>query len=116
MARRRPIRKVWAGPLCWRCAEKIALAKDLDREGDIDRRRHIIFVRDDDELRPLTPTCWELFLLLYRCRGTVVPNKDLSHPQRQALSRLGEMLAGSRYEVVNYRGVGHELVVTPRCR
>jgi hypothetical protein len=99
---------VWADPLCWRSAEEIALANELDREDDINRCRHIIFA--GDELRPLTP--WELFSLLYCRRGTVVLDKDLSHAQRQAMSQLGKMLAGSRYEVVNYRGVGYDLVVT----
>jgi hypothetical protein len=32
--------------LCERCGEKIAVANDLDRAGDVDRRRHLVMVVD----------------------------------------------------------------------
>jgi DNA-binding response OmpR family regulator len=103
-------RKAWAGPLCWRCAEEIALANLLDREGDIDRHRNIILVHG--EPRQLTPTCWDLFALLYRHRGTVVSNALLGR-QYHNLYRLRQVLTGSRYRIVNHCGVGYKLVVIP---
>ena len=96
--------------LCRRCGEEIELADDLDRECDIDRHRHIVFVTG--ESRQLTPTCWHLFMLLYRRRGTVVSSEALLRPQREILSRLRKALDGSRYTIVNHRGVGYELIVT----
>jgi hypothetical protein len=103
-------RKAWAGPLCWRCAEEIALANLLDREGDIDRHRNIILVHG--EPRQLTPTLWQLFVLLYRRRGTVVSSAILLRRQRENLRQLRKLLAGSRYRIVNHRGIGYELIVT----
>jgi hypothetical protein len=103
-------RKAWAGPLCWRCAEEIALANVLDREGDIDRHRNIIFV--DEEPRQLTPACWDVFALLYRQRGTFV-SSALLRRHYQTLHRLRQVLAGSRYQIVHRRDVGYKLVVTP---
>jgi DNA-binding response OmpR family regulator len=56
--------------LCKRCGEEIALANDLDSDGDIDRRRHRVMVAG--KLRSLTATHWQIFMLLYRNRGDVV--------------------------------------------
>jgi hypothetical protein len=51
-------------------------------------------------------------MLLYRRRGTVVSSEALLRPQREILSRLRKALDGSRYAIVNHRGVGYELIVT----
>ena len=59
-------------PLCDRCGEEIALANDLDKAGDIDRRRHLVLVAGKP--RRLTPNFWRLFTLLYGHRGDVVDN------------------------------------------
>jgi DNA-binding winged helix-turn-helix (wHTH) protein len=96
--------------LCRRCGEEIERADDLDRECDNDRHRPIVFVAG--EPRQLTPTCWHLFMLLYRRRGTVVSSEALLRPQREILRRLRKALDGSRYAIVNHRGVGYELIVT----
>ena len=58
--------------LCERCGEEIALANDLDRSSDIDRRRHWVMVAGKP--RSLTATHWQIFTLLYRHRGDVVSN------------------------------------------
>ena len=63
--------------LCERCGEEIELANDLDREPDIDRERHIIFAAG--EPRQLS---WQLFTLLYRRRGSVVPKPAEPEPNR----------------------------------
>jgi DNA-binding response OmpR family regulator len=96
---------------CRRCGEEIELADNLDRQCDIDRHRHIIFVAG--EPRQLSPTFWDLFTLLYRHRGTVVSSKALLRSQRENLRQLRNLLAGSRYEIVNHRDIGYELIVTP---
>jgi DNA-binding response OmpR family regulator len=56
--------------LCKRCGEEIALANDLDRDSDIDRRRHRLMV--GGKPRSLTATHWQIFALLYRHSGDVV--------------------------------------------
>jgi hypothetical protein len=96
--------------LCRRCGEEIELANDLDREPDNDRERHIIFAAGGP--RQLPPAFWQLFVLLYRCRGSVVP-KALLYPRRESVRQLRKLLAGSRYQIVNYRTIGYELIVTP---
>jgi DNA-binding response OmpR family regulator len=58
--------------LCERCGEEIALANDLDRSSDIDRRRHRVMVTGKP--RSLTATHWQIFTLLYQHRGDVVSN------------------------------------------
>ena len=93
---------------CKRCGEEIELANDLDREPDIDRDRHIIFVAG--EPRQIPRAFWQLFTLLYRRRGTVVPTADL-YPRRESVRQLRKLLAGSRYQIVNYRTIGYELIV-----
>jgi hypothetical protein len=52
--------------VCKRCSEEIALANDLDRSSDFDRRRHR--VRVAGRLRSLTSTHWQILMLLYRHR------------------------------------------------
>jgi hypothetical protein len=42
----------------------------------------------------------------------VVSSEALLRPQREILSRLRKALDGSRYAIVNHRGVGYELIVT----
>jgi hypothetical protein len=63
--------------------------------------------------RQLTPMSWRLFTLLYRRRGTVVSSKALLRRRRENLRQLRKVLAGSRYEIVNHRDIGYELIVTP---
>jgi hypothetical protein len=96
---------------CRRCGEEIELADDLDSDCDIDRHRHVIFVAGQP--RQLTPTFWQLFVLLYRRRGTVV-SSTLLRRQRENLRLLRKLLAGSRYQIVNHRDIGYELIVTFR--
>jgi DNA-binding response OmpR family regulator len=109
-------------PLCDRCGEEIALANDLDQARDIDRRRHVLLVAGKS--RRLTPSFWRLFTLLYRHRGDVIENDRLyaelygdmeqpkaAHAVRETVRRLRKVLAGSRYQIVNYRSLGYELIV-----
>ena len=56
--------------LCKRCGEEIALANDLDRARDIDRRRHLVMAAGTS--RRLSATHWQIFILLYSHRGDVV--------------------------------------------
>ena len=107
--------------LCKRCGEEIAVANDLDRAGDIDRRRHRVMVAGKP--RSLTTTHWQIFMLLYRHRGDVVSidrihvelSKGRDHasaePIREHMRQLRKVLAGSRYQIVNYRTLGYELIV-----
>jgi len=107
--------------LCKRCGEEIALANDLGRDGDIDRRRHRVMV--GGEPRSLTATHWQIFALLYQHRGDVVSidrihvalSKKGDHPSaepiREHMRQLRRVLAGSRYQIVNYRSLGYELIV-----
>jgi hypothetical protein len=74
-----------------------------------DRDRHVIFVAG--EPRQLTPQFWRLFTSLYSCRGGVVPI-SLLRLQRQNLSSLRKLLAGSRYQIVNRKSIGCERIVT----
>jgi DNA-binding winged helix-turn-helix (wHTH) protein len=106
--------------LCDRCGEEIALANDLDRDGDVGRRRHLVMVAGKP--RPLTATHWQIFLLLYRHRGDVVYSDrihaELSEGQdrpsaeliREHMRQLRKVLAGSSH-IVNYRSLGYELIV-----
>jgi DNA-binding response OmpR family regulator len=107
--------------LCERCGEDIAVANDLDRAGDVDRRRHQGMVAGKP--RSLTATHWQIFMLLYRHRGDVVYNDrihaELSESRdstsaeliREHIHQLRKVLAGSRYRIVNYRSLGYELTV-----
>jgi DNA-binding winged helix-turn-helix (wHTH) protein len=110
--------------LCDRCSEEITLANDLDKAGDIDRRRQIVMVASTP--RRLTATHWLIFALLYRHRGDVVyadriraelsngeeqPSADLI---REHMRRLRQVLAGARYRIENYRGLGYELIIARR--
>jgi DNA-binding response OmpR family regulator len=104
--------------LCERCGEEIAVANALDQAGDVDRRRH-----DRWQPSPLTATHWQIFVLLYRHRGDVVYNDrihaELSEGQdrasaeliREHMRQLRKVLDGSRYQIVNYRSLGYELIV-----
>jgi DNA-binding response OmpR family regulator len=104
--------------LCDCCHEEIAVANDLDRTGDVDRRRpgnrrRQASVTDRDAL---------IFMLLYRYRGDVVYNDrtqaELSEGRdrpsaeliREHMRQLRKVLAGSRYQIVNYRSLGYELI------
>jgi DNA-binding winged helix-turn-helix (wHTH) protein len=104
-----------------RCGEEIAVANDLDRAGDVDRRRHLIMVAGKP--RPLAATHWQIFMLLYRHRGDVVYN-DRIHAElsdgrdrpsaeliREHMRKLRKVLAWSRYQIVNYRSLGYELII-----
>jgi DNA-binding response OmpR family regulator len=109
--------------LCDRCGEEITLANDLDKAGDIDRRRRIVTVAGAP--RRLTVTHWRLFALLYRHRGDVVDadriraelSKGEEHPSadliREHMRRLRQVLAGARYRIENYRELGYELIIDP---
>jgi hypothetical protein len=105
-----PLKPVSAARYCRRCGEEIALANDLDSEPDIDRDRRIIFV--EGEPRQWTPALWQLFRLLYRWRGNVVPRVRVDN-QRQNLRMLRKLLAGSRYQIVTRKSIGYELIVAP---
>jgi DNA-binding winged helix-turn-helix (wHTH) protein len=107
--------------LCERCGEEIAVANNLDRAGDVDRRRHLVMVAGSR--RSLTTTHWQIFMLLYWHRGNVVCN-DRIHTElsegrdrpsaeliREHMRQLRKALAGSRYQIVNYRSLGYELIV-----
>jgi DNA-binding response OmpR family regulator len=109
--------------LCNRCGEEIAVANDLDAAGDIDRRRHRVMVAGKP--RSLTATHWQIFMLLYHRRGDDVVSIDRIHvelskggdhasaePIREHMRQLRKVLAGSRYQIVNYRTLGYELVVS----
>ena len=98
-----PLKPVSAARYCGRCGEEIALANDLDSEPDIDRDRRILFV--EGEPRQWTPALWRLFRLLYRWRGNVVPRVRVDN-QRQNLSMLRRLLAGSRYQIVTRKSIG----------
>jgi len=91
-------RKAWVGPYVDDSAKDIALANDLDREADVDRRRYIIFAAG--EPRQLTPTLWDLFTLLCR-RREAVACRALIHPQYTNLHRLAKLIEGPRYVIVN---------------
>jgi DNA-binding response OmpR family regulator len=109
-------------PLCDRCGEEIAFANDLDRAGDIDRRRHL--VRVGGKPHRLTPISWRLFTLLYAHCGDVLDYNEL-HAElygdaeqpavingiRENVRRLRKELAGSRYEIINHATIGYELIV-----
>jgi DNA-binding response OmpR family regulator len=75
--------------------------------------------------RRLTPNFWQLFTLLYRHRGDVVDNDRIcaelydaneqpvaANAARENVRRLRRALAGSRYEIVNHRTLGYELIVS----
>ena len=106
--------------LCERCGEEIAVANDLDRAGDIDRRRHRVMVAGKPH--SLTATHWQIFMLLYRHRGDVVSierihvelsrggDRASAEPIREHMRQLRKVLAGSRYQIINYRTLGYELV------
>jgi DNA-binding response OmpR family regulator len=109
--------------LCDRCGEEIAVANDLDRAGDVDRRRHVLMVAGQP--RRLTATHWRIFVLLYGCRGDVVYTDRIHaelYPEarerpgpdkiiRENIRTLRRVLDGSRYRIENYRGLGYELIV-----
>ena len=107
--------------LCERCGEEIAVANDLDLAGDVDRRRHLVMVAGKP--RSLTATHWQIFMLLYRHCGDVVYSDRIhaelsegrDHPSveliREHIRQLRNVLAGSRYQIVNYRSLGYELIV-----
>ena len=73
--------------------------------------------------RSLTATHWQIFMLLYRHRGDVVDNdrihaelcegRDRPRPEliREHMRQLRKVLAGSRYQIVNYRSLGYELII-----
>jgi DNA-binding response OmpR family regulator len=104
-----------------RCGEEITLANDLDRAGDIDRRRHRVIVAGKP--RSLTATHWQIFALLYQHRGDVVSSDRIqaelsegsdqpsTHLITEHMRQLRKVLAGSRYQIVNYRSIGYELIV-----
>jgi DNA-binding response OmpR family regulator len=103
--------------LCDRCGEEIKLANAIDQTGDVDRRRHRVMVAGTP--RSLTGTHWRIFMLLYRHRGDVVYNDSIQaelseggdHPSaeliREHIRQLRKVLAGSRYQIVNYRSLGY---------
>jgi DNA-binding response OmpR family regulator len=114
-------------PICDRCGEEIALANDLDQAGDIDRRRHVVFVAG----KPcrLAPSLWRLFALLYHHLGDVVDTdrlhaevcREMEQPLvanvvKENVRRLRRALAGSRYKIVNHPTLGYELIVHARRR
>jgi DNA-binding response OmpR family regulator len=98
--------------LCERCGEEIALANDLDRAGDIDRRRHRVMVAGKP--RSLTATHRQIFMLLYRHRGDVVSNYRIraelsewqdhpsTHPNNAAAPQ-GSLGRGTRSSIIGPR-------------
>jgi len=73
----------------------------------------------------LSATHWQIFTLLYGHRGDVVyadriqaelyreakERPEASNIIREHARRLCRVLAGSRYLIENYRGIGYELIV-----
>jgi DNA-binding response OmpR family regulator len=106
---------------CDRCGEEIAVKNDLNQAGDVDRQRHRVMVAGSR--RSLTATHWQIFMLLCRHRGDIVYN-DRIHAElsdgrdcpstelvREHMRQLRKVLTGSRYQIVNYRSLGYELIV-----
>jgi DNA-binding response OmpR family regulator len=111
-------------PEIWRraCGEKIAVANDLDRAGDVDRQRRVVIIAGKP--RRLTPEHWQVFTLLYGLRGNVVysdrihaelyyglPERPRSKIILEHVSRLRKVLVRSRYRIINHRGGGYELII-----
>jgi DNA-binding response OmpR family regulator len=99
--------------LCDRYGEEIARANDLDLAGDVDRHRHLVMVAGSR--RSLTATHCQIFMLLYRHRGDVVYNDRIHAELSEGRDRpsadmrqLRKVLAGSRYQIVNYRSIGYD--------
>ena len=75
-----------------------------------------------DKPRALTGRHWRIFMLLYRHRGDVAYNERIQvelsegrdHPSaeliREHLRQLRRVLVGSRYQVLNHRSLGYELI------
>jgi DNA-binding response OmpR family regulator len=74
--------------------------------------------------RQLSATHWQIFALLHDHRGDVVYTdrihaklyrgvRERPAPEiiREPMRRLRKALAGSRYEIANYRSIGYELTV-----
>jgi DNA-binding response OmpR family regulator len=107
--------------LCERCGEEIAVANDLDLAGDVDRRRHLVMVAGSR--RSLTATHWQIFhaalpaprgcrLQRSHSRRTLRgPGSPERGANREHMRQLRKVLAGSRYQIVNYRSLGYELII-----
>jgi DNA-binding response OmpR family regulator len=111
--------KISHGPavLCERCKTEIALANALDAEPDVDRRRRELVA--EGKPRVLSRTGWALFEMLYAAHGSPVSTGLLvkamaSSGLREHIRRLRRALAGSRYRIETYRGIGYGLTVAPR--
>jgi DNA-binding response OmpR family regulator len=103
--------------LCERCKTEIALANALDAEPDVDRRRRELVV--EGKRRVLSRTGWTLFEVLYAARGSPVSTRVLAKAigvsgLREHIRQLRRALAGSRYRIETYRGIGYDLTVAPR--
>jgi DNA-binding response OmpR family regulator len=73
--------------------------------------------------RSLTATHWRIFTLLYQHRGDVVSNGRIraelsegsdqpsTHLITEHMRQLRKVLVGSRYQIVNYRSLGYELII-----
>ena len=73
-----------------------------------------------DKPRPLTATHWQIFVL-YRNRGDLDrihvelckgQDRPSAEPNTEQMRLLRQMLAASRYQIVNHRTVGYELILT----
>jgi DNA-binding response OmpR family regulator len=103
--------------LCERCKTEIALANALDAEPDVDRRHRELVV--EGKRRVLSRTGWTLFEVLYAARGSPVSTRVLAKAigvsgLREHIRQLRRALAGSRYRIETYRGIGYDLTVAPR--
>jgi hypothetical protein len=74
-----------------------------------------------DKPRPLTATHWQIFVMLYRNRGDLDrihvelckgQDRPSAEPYREQMRLLRQMLAASRYQIVNHRTLGYELILT----
>jgi hypothetical protein len=74
-----------------------------------------------DKPRPLIATHWQIFVMLYRNRGDLDrihfelckgQDRPSAEPNREHMRLLRQVLAGSRYQIVNHRTLGYELILT----
>ena len=104
--------------LCERCGEEITVANDLDLAGDVDRRRHQVMVAGKPRPQPIGRySCCSTGTAAMSSCTTIAstPNSPRDRPSaeliREHMRQLRKVLAGSRYQIVNYRSIGYELIV-----
>ena len=95
--------------LCERCKTEITLAKLLDAEPDVNRRRRELAV--GGERRVLPPTAWALFETLYAARGEPVSGEFL---RRQSAHRVSGSTCTNCAEHSPGPGIGWRDITTSR--